>query len=122
MKPEAAPRDGEPVLFKSVNSAFIGTDLQDRLRQADVTTVVLAGITTDHCVSTTARMAGNFGFAAYVVSDATATFERVGPDGRHYTAQTMHETALASLNEEFAKIVDTAEVLNALRTVQHELT
>ena len=56
-KPEAIPHDGEPVLRKTVNSAFIGTDLEQRLNDLGVTAVVLIGITTDHCVSTTTRMA-----------------------------------------------------------------
>lgn len=110
-KPEAMPQAGEPVISKNVNSAFIGTDLEARLRAAGIETVVIAGITTDHCVSTTTRMAGNFGFTAYIVADACATFERTGPFGEHFTAEQMHATALASLHGEFATAVNTADLL-----------
>lgn len=113
VKPEAQPLADEPVIYKDVNSSFIGTDLEQRLRAQGATTLVIAGITTDHCVSTTTRMAGNLGFTTYIVSDATATFERRGPDGTHYTAQQMHDTALASLHAEFATVVRTADVLSA---------
>ena len=113
-KPEAMPLTGEPILYKNVNSAFIGTDLEQRLRDAGITTVVICGITTDHCCSTTARMAGNFGFEAFFVSDATATFERTGPDGQHFSAQLMHDTALASLHAEFAMVVSAADVIGGL--------
>jgi len=114
VKPEAQPMPGEPVIYKAVNSSFIDTDLEARLRAAGATTLVIAGITTDHCVSTTTRMAGNFGFTTYIVSDATATFERHGPDGRRFSAEEMHDTALASLNGEFATVIDTASVLQRL--------
>ena len=110
-KPEAMPLPGEPVIVKNVNSAFIGTDLEERLRQQGIDTVVIAGITTDHCVSTTTRMAGNFGFTTYIVADACATFERTGIDGEHFTAEQMHATALASLHGEFATAVNTAELI-----------
>ena len=109
-KPEALPLDGEPVVTKSVNSGFIGTGLERRLREGGIDTVVLCGLTTDHCVSTTARMAGNLGFDTIVVEDACATHERTGPDGRHFTAEEMHATALASLNGEFARIASTANM------------
>jgi nicotinamidase-related amidase len=110
VKPEAEPVDDEPVITKNVNSAFIGTDLQQQLQSMGAKKLVLVGLTTDHCVATTARMAGNYGFDTYVVSDATATFERTGIRGQKYTAAEMHDTALASLNGEFAGIVTTGDL------------
>ncbi|MEO8966323.1 MAG: cysteine hydrolase family protein [Solirubrobacteraceae bacterium] len=114
IKPEAAPEDGEPVLHKRVNSAFIGTNLEERLRAQAIQSIVICGITTDHCVSTTTRMAGNLDFDAVVVSDATATFDRIGPNGRHWSAEDMHDTALASLHGEFARVQTTDVVLTDL--------
>ena len=113
-KPEAREQAGEPVVVKTVNSAFIGTDLADLLT-ANGAGLVCVGITTDHCVSTTVRMAANYGYNTTIVSDATATFERTGPDGRHWSAEDMHASALASLNDEFASVLTTDEVLAELR-------
>jgi nicotinamidase-related amidase len=114
IKDEIAPRAGEPVVQKSVNSAFIGTELEADLRGLGRSTLVLTGMQTNMCVSTTARMAGNLGFTTYVVSDATATFDNVGPDGRRWEAQLLHDVALADLHGEFATVLDTASVLHAL--------
>lgn len=113
-KPEAMPQEDEPVFQKTVNSAFIGTTLEDHLRRAGIRALVLAGLTTDHCVSTTARMAGNLGFEVVVVEDATATFERTGPGGARYSAEQMHGTALASLHGEFAQVLSARDVLARL--------
>jgi nicotinamidase-related amidase len=113
-KPEATPVPGEPVFQKQVNSAFIGTALERHLREHGIETVVLVGITTDHCVSTTARMAANLGFTTIVVADATSTFERIGHDGERYTAEQMHRLALASLHGEFAIVRQTGELLAEL--------
>jgi len=101
------PASGETIIKKNVNSAFIGTDLQEQLNEANISKLVIVGLTTDHCVSTTTRMAGNLGFDTFLVADATATFNKKGPDGQNYPAELIHETALASLHEEFAKIVTT---------------
>jgi nicotinamidase-related amidase len=113
--PQAQPHDGEPVITKDVNSAFIGTDLEQRLRDGGVETVALAGLTTDHCCSTTARMAANLGFETWVLGDAMATFDREGADGEHLSADLMHRTALASLQGEFADVIDTRDALARLR-------
>jgi len=114
-KPEAQPADGEPVIDKRVNSAFIGTDLEKRLRAEGISALVIAGLTTDHCCSTTARMAGNLGFETWFVSNATATFDRTGPDGERIPAETMHRTALASLDGEFAEVVTSEEAILRIR-------
>ena len=114
IKEIASPLPSELVLRKNVNSAFIGTDLESRLRGNYVETVVLVGITSDHCVSTTARMAANLGFDTYVVSDATATFDRTGPDGRNYAAEEIHAANLVSLHKEFATVIDTENLLAKL--------
>lgn len=99
-----------------VNSAFIGTGLEEHLRARGIDALVLVGITTDHCVSTTARMAANLGFATVVVADATATFERTGHDGERFTADQMHRLALASLHGEFATIRESGALLADLGT------
>ncbi|MDQ6529351.1 cysteine hydrolase family protein [Flavobacterium sp. LHD-85] len=100
------PLEGETIIKKNVNSAFIGTNLKELLDTAKITHLVIVGLTTDHCVSTTTRMAGNFGYTVYLVSDATATFNKKGLNGEDFSAELIHQTALASLNEEFAQVVD----------------
>ncbi len=111
LKPAVAPLPGEPLFEKDVNSGFIGTDLEARLRQAGVTDLVITGLTTQHCVSTTTRMAANLGFKVRLVSDATAAFDWTAHDGRRVPAEEMHYHALAPLHGEFAEVVTTDAVL-----------
>ncbi|WP_312305374.1 cysteine hydrolase family protein [Chryseobacterium sp.] len=108
------PQNDECVITKNVNSAFIGTDLKEKLDLKKINTVVILGITTNHCVSTTTRMAGNFGYETYVVSDATAAFDKTGIYGEKYDAELVHLMALANLNEEFATILNIEDLLKKL--------
>ncbi|EEK74215.1 MULTISPECIES: cysteine hydrolase family protein [Bacillus] len=110
-KEEVQPMPDEIIIQKSVNSAFIGTNLEEQLREQECNTVVIVGLTTNHCVETTTRMAGNLGFTTYLVSDATATFNRKGLDGTEYSAEDIHNMTLVNLHDEFAKIVTTEGVL-----------
>ena len=112
-KDRVAPIPGESVIEKRVNSCFIGTSLEADLRRSNYDTLVIVGLTTNHCVSTTTRMAGNLGFCAWVISDATATFDRVGPDGITYSAELIHAIALSDLHGEFGTVVDTKRVIAA---------
>lgn len=114
-KPEAQPQKGEPVVRKSVHSAFIGTDLEGRLRQMGARSLVILGIQTNYCVASTARMAGNLGYKTYVVADACATFPQRLLDGSEVNAQAAHDLALAELHGEFATVVSTRDVLDAIQ-------
>jgi nicotinamidase-related amidase len=105
------PLRDETIIRKKSNNAFFGTDLEMYLQRLGYQSLILVGLTTDHCVSTTARMAVDLGFKPYVIADATATFDRIGYDGKRYEADLIHRTALASLSGEFATVMDTDSLL-----------
>lgn len=115
MKEGLKPIGNEPLIVKEVNSAFIGTNLKEQLDTKGITHVVIVGLTTNHCISTTTRMAGNYGYKVWLISDATATFDRAGLNGETFDAETIHQTALASLHNEFAQVIDTATLLSMTR-------
>lgn len=117
-KEEVQPLQDEIIIQKSVNSAFIGTDLEQQLKEKSCNAVIIVGLTTNHCVETTTRMAGNLGFSTYLVSDATATFNRKGPDGVQHCAEEIHKMTLVNLHEEFATIVTTPEILEKVKLSQ----
>ncbi|OJJ43372.1 hypothetical protein ASPZODRAFT_74422 [Penicilliopsis zonata CBS 506.65] len=130
-----APDGSEAVFWKHVNSSFIGTGLEAHLRERGIRQVVFAGLTTDHCVSTTVRMAANLGVVdrftepvqvrpdgthnsrevvvdqgrVVLVADATATWAKDGID-----AETIHAVSVASLRGEFADVLGTEEIVKAL--------
>jgi len=114
IKPIVQPLHTEPLIQKSVNSAFIGTDLKEKLESENITELIIVGMTTDHCISSTARMAENLGFRTTIVSDATAAFDTIGIDGTLYEAELIHLTALASLKDEFVSIIDTKTLIETL--------
>ena len=111
IKDIVAPQGDEPIIHKQVNSAFIGTDLGARLPRDGINSLVIVGLTTDHCVSTTVRMADNLGYRTTVAADATAAHERTSYDGTQHSAETVHALALANLHEEFAAILTTDQIL-----------
>ncbi len=106
------PLANESIIEKEVNSAFIGTDLKQQLDKLEIKKVVIVGLTTDHCVSSSTRMAGNLGYDTFLVADATATFDKVAADGTKYKAEMIHEVELASLHNEFGTVVETDALLN----------
>ncbi|MFA7326361.1 MAG: cysteine hydrolase family protein [Candidatus Kapaibacterium sp.] len=108
------PKNHELEIIKSVNSAFIGTDLDEQLRSNGINSLVISGLTTNHCVSTTVRMAGNLGYKTTLVLDATATFERIGVNGEKFDSELIHQTTLANLNGEFAEVLTTRAVVERL--------
>lgn len=106
------PLEGEKHIVKSANSAFIGTDLEAWLRSNAITEIVVAGITTEHCVSTTVRMAANLGFKVTLVGNACHATSKRRLDGiATIDADTVHDTELAILDGEFATVTTTNDLL-----------
>jgi nicotinamidase-related amidase len=110
-KPETAPLSGEIVIAKTTNSAFIGTDLEARLRKVGHTTLVVAGVITNNSVEATVRMAGNLGFDTWLVEDACFTFGRVDWRGTARTAEEVHAMSLANLDGEYCTVITTDAAL-----------
>lgn len=114
IKEIVTPIDGEMVFPKNVNSAFIGTGLQSYLNQKQIKSVIITGLSTQHCVSTSTRMSGNLGFQTYIVSDAIAAFEITDHLGKTHTADMIQELELAMLQKEFATVLTTDQILSQL--------
>ena len=108
------PLETEMVLTKEVNSAFIGTNLENILIKSQIDTLVIVGMTTNHCISTTVRMSGNLGFDTYLISDSTACYNTKALNGEIIDCNTIYNTALANLQEEFATIIHSKELLDIL--------
>lgn len=118
-KPEVLPIDGEAVFEKSVNSAFIGTPLESHLRTQGITDLVICGLTTPHCVSTTSRMAANLGFVVTLAHEACAAFAANArmdwqEDAAPLTPEEIHKTAVAHLHGEFVTALKTSTILETL--------
>ncbi|MEO1138908.1 MAG: isochorismatase family protein [Pseudomonadota bacterium] len=99
------PKPEEIVIEKDVNSGFVGTDLELRMRQHGIHRLVIVGFFTNFCVETTTRMSGNMGYDTYLVPDACATTNRVGPDGTDYDPDLVHAMSVASLHGEFCTAI-----------------
>jgi len=105
--PGFEPQPGDVVITKPRYSAFIGTPLETLLRSRGIRAVVVAGLTTDVCVSSTARDAFQRDFYTITLSDCAAE-------------QTLarHESGLATLASVFGMVCNSADVLGAWKA-QH---
>ncbi|MEQ8896177.1 MAG: isochorismatase family protein [Roseovarius sp.] len=115
------PSASEIIVKKDVNSAFIGTDIELRMRQHGITRLVVVGFFTNFCVETSTRMAGNMGYDTYLVPDACATTNRVGPDGTDHDPETVHALSVASLHGEFCTALTTDQALGLTKADAPEL-
>ena len=114
--PQVTPKDGEPVFEKSVNSVFIGTDLEAHLHAQGVMDLLICGLTTPHCVSTSSRMGANLGFYVTLAHDACAAFEANAnaswsDEASELTPQQIHDTAVSHLHGEFVTAKATSDIL-----------
>lgn len=113
-KPEVEPMLDETVVTKRTNSAFIATDLGDRLLDADADAVVYVGVLTNNSVEATVRMSGNLGFRTMVVGDGCWAVDTDDLLGRSWAAEDVHALSLANLDGDYATVVNADELLAAI--------
>mgnify|MGYP001329185076 CR=1 FL=1 len=104
------PLENEIILTKNVNSAFIGTNLKSIIDEQNISKVVIIGMTTNHCISSTVRMSSNYGYETYLVSDSTACFNTVGMNGKIIDCDDIYKISIANLNSEFAQIISSEDL------------
>ena len=114
-RPGFGPVGDEALVTKGVNAAFIGTDLDLRLRRLGVDTVVAFGISTDMCVSTSVRVGANLGYRMILVEDACDCFDQPDGEGEVISAREIHRAHVATLRAEFADVTTTAALVEALQ-------
>lgn len=102
-----APSADETVLQKTTTDPFVSTELEQTLRGHGVTTVVVCGVLTDACVSSTARGAADRNFDTIVVEDACATM-----------SEALHRSALEIIGLTFGRVATTGEILAALQPIE----
>jgi nicotinamidase-related amidase len=103
--PAVKPADGEPVIEKSVCSAYQNTDLDERLRAQGIDRVVIAGMQTEYCIDTTCRAAFGLGYRVALVSDAHTTFNSPVLTAPQVIAHHNH-----TLRSGFVELVEAANV------------
>jgi len=112
--PGLAPLPGERVIVKDVNSGFVGTELEVKLRRDHVSRLVVAGFFTNMCVDTTVRAAGNMGYDTYLAHDACAAGNRLAYDGTSFDADLIHRVSVANLHGEFCTAMTSVQAIGLL--------
>jgi len=100
------PLPEEPVVTKKFASAFFGTDVADRLRAANVDTVVVAGCSTSGCIRATVIDAMQYGFRTIVVEEAVGD-----------RAEGPHRANLFDMDSKYADVVSLESAVNSLASV-----
>ena len=109
LHPDLSVHPGDIVLNKPKYGSFHGTDLEIILRTRGIDTVIVEGLTTNHCCEMTTREANARDFKVVFLSDATATFDHDGA-----TAEQIQRTTLATIGFAHAEVLDSYALLARL--------
>lgn len=114
IKKDVAPIEGETVIIKQENCAFIGTELDAILTKMRVKRLVLTGVVIHNSMDATVRAGKALGYSIVLPSDATTAVPVVGPHGKSWDATTVHELTWAILGDEYADVMSSDEVVAQL--------
>lgn len=106
------PQGDETVIVKKHPNAFYDTQLQALINDANKSQIIFAGFMSHMCVSSSVRAAFDLGFDNIVCHDACATRDLPSAKKEAISAEVIHDTAMAALQDRFAALVSTNELVN----------
>ena len=106
------PVNSEKTIVKMHPNAFYDTELQALITSAGKQQIIFAGFMSHMCVSSSVRAAFDLGFESFVCHDACATRDLPSVTGQVITASTVHDSAMAALQDRFAALVATDQLVN----------
>ncbi|MDE4454255.1 cysteine hydrolase family protein [Psychrobacter sp. DAB_AL62B] len=106
------PMNDEKIITKMHPNAFHETPLQALIKSTGKQQIVFAGFMSHMCVSSSVRAAFDLGFQNFVCHDACATRDLPSVTGQVITASTVHDSAMAALQDRFAALVATDKLTN----------
>lgn len=107
------PSASEPVIEKNAPNSFIGTDLEQRLRDAGANHLVIVGAMSHMCIDATVRSAAEKGFNCTVARDACATADMTF-EGEVVPARQVHAAFMGALGQAYARVVTAHETAEGL--------
>lgn len=113
-KDEATPMDGETIITKTVNCAFIGTDLETHLRDRGITRLIFTGVVIHNSMDVSIRAAHCLGFECHLPLDATTAIDVTDENGKRFDAQTVFDLYAAVLASEYCSLTQSSDVITAL--------
>ncbi|MBX2830439.1 MAG: isochorismatase family protein [Rhodospirillales bacterium] len=113
-KDQATPMDGETIITKSVNCAFIGTELETHLRDRGITRLIFTGVVIHNSMDVSIRAAHCLGFECHLPLDATTAIDVIDTHGKRFDAQTVFDLYAAVLASEYCQLTSSTDVINAL--------
>ncbi|OKH89559.1 cysteine hydrolase family protein [Thalassospira sp. TSL5-1] len=114
LKPEVAPLPGEPLIAKSVNCAFIGTELEKNLRDQGITRLIFTGVVIHNSMDASIRVAHCLGFDVILPQDATTAIDVMDAKGVRHDAQTVFDLFAAVLASEYCTLSTSQDIIRAL--------
>ncbi len=105
------PGKNDRVISKTTPSSFVGTDLQQQLDALGIKQLIVTGLMTHMCISSTARDAVPLGYSVIIPEDATATRDLATWDNKVVDHKILQQSALAAVADVFAEIKTTDAVL-----------
>lgn len=106
------PTQDEATFEKEKASVLSNLKVQEFLNVKGFPKALLVGFTGNDCIEASARNLSEQGFETFVVADASASLDIIGPDGGLHKAERVHKLAMANIHAYSAKVIKTEEIFH----------